>query len=240
MRSRRERVKGMAKMTRNELAKSLELYAVTDRAWVGERTLTACVEDAIKGGITFLQLREKDAPRAEIELRARVLLPLAREAHIPFVIDDDVELAKIVGADGVHVGQSDMACEKARKTLGEDAIIGVSAGTVEEALAAQAAGAEYIGVGGIYPTSTKEDAQVIGVEGLREICEAVDIPVVAIGGVNAENLSTLKGSGADGVALVSAIFAADDIAAATRKLREIADDTFGSAEGASACVTADK
>ncbi|WP_251179271.1 thiamine phosphate synthase [Adlercreutzia agrestimuris] len=230
----------MANMTKDELAKSLELYAVTDRAWVGERTLTACVEEAIKGGITFLQLREKEAPRAEIELRARVLLPLAREARIPFVIDDDVELAKIVGADGVHVGQSDMACEKARKTLGDDAIIGVSAGTVEEALAAQAAGADYIGVGGIYPTSTKEDAQVIGVDGLRKICEAVDIPVVAIGGVNAENLATLKGSGADGVALVSAIFAADDIEAATRKLRKIADETFGDGEDTTASAPANE
>lgn len=216
----------MTKLSKAELAKALELYAVTDRTWVGERTLTACVQEAIDGGITFLQLREKEAPRAEIELRARVLLPLARKANIPFVLDDDVELAKIVGADGVHVGQSDMACVKARKTLGEDAIIGVSAGTVEEALAAQADGADYIGVGGIYPTSTKEDAEVIGLAGLREICEAVDIPVVAIGGITAENMKSLAGSGADGVALVSAIFAAEDIEAATRKLRQIADETF--------------
>lgn len=195
------------------------LYAVTDRAWLGERTLADCVRAAIVGGATFVQLREKDAPREEVVQLARELLEVCRAAGVPFVVDDDVSVAREVGADGVHVGQSDMACAAARAELGPDAIIGVSAQTVEQALAAQAAGADYLGVGAVIPTATKPDAADVSFEELTAICRAVDIPVVAIGGLNARTVGQLVGSGVDGAAVVSAIFAAEDCEVAARELR---------------------
>ncbi|WP_417064600.1 thiamine phosphate synthase, partial [Gordonibacter urolithinfaciens] len=130
---------------RENLRRALALYAVTDRAWLGERTLAACVEEALAGGATFVQLREKEAPRTEVVLRARALAPLCRAAGVPFVVNDDVEAARLAGADGVHVGQDDAACADARAELGPDAIVGVSVQTVEQALAAQADGADYLG-----------------------------------------------------------------------------------------------
>lgn len=202
------------------------LYAVTDRAWLQGRSLADCVRQAIAGGATFVQLREKDAQRDEIVALGRELLDICRAAGIPFVIDDEVDIALEIGADGVHVGQDDMACENARAMLGPDAIVGVSAQTVEQALAAQAAGADYLGVGALIPTPTKPDAVDVTLEELNAICAAVDIPVVGIGGLNAGTIGRLAGTSADGAAVVSAIFAADDCEAATRELREICEKTF--------------
>ena len=211
---------------REDLRRALALYAVTDRAWLGERTLAACVEEALAGGATFVQLREKEAPRAEVVLRARALAPLCRAAGVPFVVNDDVEAARLAGADGVHVGQDDAACADARAELGPDAIVGVSVQTVEQALAAQAAGADYLGVGAIFGTATKPDAADVGVDGLAAICAAVDLPVVAIGGLNAATIPGLAGTGADGVAVVSAVFAADDLRSATSDLLAITKETL--------------
>lgn len=202
-----------------DLRRALTLYAVTDDAWLNGRTLASCVAQALEGGATFVQLRDKHATTAELVEQARTILPLCRASGVPFVINDDVEAARRSGADGVHVGQSDAACADARAALGPNAIVGVSASTVGEALAAQAAGADYLGVGAVFGTPTKTDAQVTGIDGLAAICAAVDIPTVAIGGLNERTIPALAGSGTDGVAVVSAIFAAPDIASATRNLR---------------------
>ena len=204
---------------RENLRRAMALYAVTDRAWLGERTLSACVEEALAGGATFVQLREKDAPRAEVVLRARALAPLCREAGVPFVVNDDVEAARIAGADGVHVGQDDAACVEAREKLGPDAIVGVSVQTVEQALVAQADGADYLGVGAVFGTPTKPDAADVGTDGLAAICAAVDIPVVAIGGISRDNVHRLSGSGICGVAVISAIYGAADIRRASEDLK---------------------
>ena len=208
---------------------SMLVYAVTDRAWLGERSLADCVGQAIAGGATFVQLREKDASRDEIVELGKELAAICRAAGIPFVIDDEVEIALEVGADGVHVGQEDMACEKARAMLGPDALVGVSAQTVEQALAAQAAGADYLGVGALIPTPTKPDAVDVTFDELRAICEAVAIPVVGIGGLNKDTVSRLAGSGVDGAAVVSAIFASDDCEAAARELHDLMQPIVASA-----------
>lgn len=202
------------------IRRAMALYAVTDRTWLDGRTLTECVTDALAGGVTCVQLREKDAPQAEVVLRARALAPLCKEAGVPLIVNDDVDAALSAQADGVHVGQSDAACAEARAKLGPEAIVGVSVQTVEQALAAQADGADYLGVGAVFGTATKPDADDVGIDGLRAICAAVDIPVVAIGGLNVATIPQIAGTGANGVAVVSALFAADDIRAATRELRE--------------------
>lgn len=211
---------------KEQLRASMLLYAVTDRAWLRGRELVDCVRDAIAGGATFVQLREKDATHGEIVQLARELVPICHAAGVPFVIDDDVEAALEAGADGVHVGQDDAACVDARRMLGPDAIVGVSAQTVAQALKAQADGADYLGVGALIPTPTKPDAVDVTYDELCAICEAVDIPVVGIGGLNASTIDRLAGSGADGAAVVSAIFAADDCLQATRDLRVVAERTF--------------
>ena len=210
----RERGKWSAKAIRD----ALKLYAVTDNAWLGERTLAECVEAALAGGATFVQLRDKQATGEALQAEAEELLALCRAAGVPFVVNDDVECALAVGADGVHVGQDDMACERARALLGPDAIVGVSA---------EAAGADYLGVGGVTGTATKPEAEVLAPEEFRAIAAAVDIPVVAIGGVNAATMPRLSELNVDGAAVVSAIFAADDIEAATRELSRIIDETLG-------------
>ena len=210
----------MKKWSREELRRAMLVYAVTDRAWLNGRSLVDCVRQAIAGGATFVQLREKDAPREEVTSLARELLAVCRDAGVPFVIDDEVDIALAIGADGVHVGQDDMACEKARALLGPDAIVGVSAQTVQQALAAQAAGADYLGVGALIPTPTKPDAADVTFDELCAICSAVDIPVVGIGGLNKDTVKVLEGSGADGAAVVSAIFAASDCEMAARELSE--------------------
>ena len=199
------------------------LYAVTDRAWLKGETLESQVEKALKGGATFVQLREKELDEAEFLEEAKKLKMLCRKYQVPFVINDNVEIAIEVGADGVHVGQSDLACARARALLGPDKIIGVSAHNVEEAVAAQAAGADYLGAGAAFVTSTKGDARPIPHAMYRAITDAVDIPVVAIGGITEENMAELRGCGLDGVAVVSSLFAAQDVAAAAGRLRALAE-----------------
>lgn len=190
---------------------SMLLYAVTDRAFAKKQTLYEQVNSAIKGGITMLQLREKELSEAEFLKEAEKIKPLCRANDIPFIINDDVDVAVKCGADGVHIGQNDMAAEKVRQIIGEDMILGVSAQTPEQAVKAEEAGADYLGVGAVFPTSTKSDALSVSYETLKEICASVSIPVVAIGGICAENIKELSESGIDGVALVSAIFGAEDI-----------------------------
>ena len=204
---------------------SMLLYAVTDRAFAKKQTLYEQVNSAIKGGITMLQLREKELSEAEFLKEAEKIKPLCRANDIPFIINDDVDVAVKCGADGVHIGQNDMAAEKVRQIIGNKMILGVSAQTVEQAIKAENAGADYLGVGAVFPTSTKTDALSVSYETLKEICASVSIPVVALGGnrpqtkqalrgsghKGAENIKELSGSGIDGVALVSAIFGAEDI-----------------------------
>ena len=209
--------------TAERIRAAMALYAVTDSAWLGKRTLAECVEQAVSGGATFVQLREKGATTEEMAALAKTIAPVCRRAGVPFVINDDVEAAALVGADGVHVGQSDMACRQARAVLGEDAIIGVSVQTVEQALSAQEAGADYLGVGAMIATPTKPDAADVSYSCLKEICATVSIPVVAIGGLNSQTAPALQGSGIDGIAVVSALFAAPDIHEAARILRKVSE-----------------
>ena len=205
---------------KTKMRAALRLYAVTDRHWLNGRTLADCVEQAIDGGATFVQLREKNLDEQNFLREAEELKKLCAARSVPFVINDNVELAKKVGADGVHVGQSDMACLEARKILGPDAIVGVSAQTVEQAVLAEKEGADYLGVGAVFATGSKDDAESVSIDTLKEICQAVKIPVVAIGGINADNMSELYGTGIAGISVISAIFANDDIRAATKKLAE--------------------
>ena len=206
--------------------RTLLLYAVTDRAWLGGRTLAADVERAIRGGATFLQLREKDMPYEAFCREAVEIGALCRAHHVPFVINDNVEVALAAGADGVHVGQHDRAACDVRRLIGPDKILGVSAQTVAQARLAEAQGADYLGVGSVFPTSTKLDADSVSPETLCEICRAVSIPVVAIGGIALRNIPQLAGSGIDGIAVVSAIFAQPDIEAATRALRAVTEQVL--------------
>lgn len=197
----------------------LLLYAVTDRTWLKGRTMEEQVEEALKGGATCVQLREKKLDKTALTEEARSIKRLCEAYNVPFIINDDPKTALLVGADGVHVGQKDMSPVAARELLGENKIIGVSARTVEQALKAQEEGADYLGVGAVFGTDTKADAQAIPLERLRDICRAVKIPVVAIGGINEENILRLSGTGIAGVAVVSAIFASDDIKETSRRLR---------------------
>lgn len=199
-------------------AETMTLYAVTDRAWAKEVTLMEQVKQALKGGITFLQLREKKLSEGEFIKEAREMKKLAAQYQIPFVINDNIKVALEVDADGVHIGQDDMSVEEARKLLGEDKIIGVSTHNVKEALKAQKGGADYLGVGAVCATSTKKDANVVSKEEIKKIKEAVDIPIVAIGGIKKDNIDALTGTGIDGVAVVSAIFGAKDIIKDTKEL----------------------
>ena len=202
---------------------TMRLYAVTDRAWVGRQTLPEQVEAALKGGATCVQLREKELDGAAFLEEARTLAALCRRYGVPLIINDNVEVALSAGADGVHVGQDDLTVEQVRRLAGDRLIVGVSAHSVEQALAAQAGGADYLGVGAVFATATKSDAHVLPRETLAEICRAVDIPVVAIGGIGEDNLLQLAGTGVDGAALVSAIFSAPDIEGQCRKLRALSE-----------------
>jgi thiamine-phosphate pyrophosphorylase len=197
----------------------LKLYAVTDRSWLGGRTLAQQVEESLAGGATMVQLREKGADRETLRREALEIRAVCRRYGVPFLINDAADLAAEVEADGVHVGQQDMSPRQARAILGPDGIVGVSAHTVEEARAAQAAGADYLGVGAVFATGTKGNTTPVDYETLKAICAAVDIPVVAIGGVGRDNLSSLAGSGICGVAVVSALYAQPDVRAAARCLR---------------------
>ena len=204
--------------------KDLLLYAVTDRSWLNGQTLYEQVEQALKGGVSFLQLREKELEEQAFLEEAKVIQELCKKYQVPFLINDNVELAASIGADGVHVGQSDMAAGAAREKLGPDRIIGVSARTVEEALEAQRQGADYLGVGAVFPTGSKADAVEVDHQVLKEICSAVEIPVIAIGGIGRDNVAQLKGSGICGIAVISAIFAQNDIEAAARELRGLTEE----------------
>lgn len=199
--------------------KDLLLYAVTDRRWLDGETLYSQVEKALKGGTTFVQLREKDLDEAHFLEEAKEIKALCKKYEVPFVINDNVEITLSMDADGVHVGQSDMEAGDVRAKLGPDKIIGVSAQTVEQALRAQERGADYLGVGAVFATGSKEDAVEVDHETLRAICEAVQIPVIAIGGITKENVKELSGSGICGIAVISALFAQPDIEAATRELK---------------------
>ena len=192
---------------------------MTDRSWLGEKTLAQQTEEALRGGVTFVQIREKQLDRQHFLEEAEELKTLCARYKVPFVINDDVDLALQVGADGVHVGQSDMEAGDVRKKLGPDKIIGVSARTVEQALLAEKHGADYLGVGAVFPTSSKKDASEVSFQTLKEICEAVDIPVIAIGGITKENVAELAGSGICGVAVISAIFAQPDVRKAAAELK---------------------
>ena len=202
----------------------LRLYAITDRrALPAGVTLAQAVEAALVGGVTCLQLREKEASAGEILTLARTLLPLCRARRVPLLINDRVDIALAAGADGVHLGQDDLPLPEARTLLGPDRILGATAHTVDEALRAQAEGADYLGVGAMFPTGTKTDTVPTSADTLKAICAAVSIPVVAIGGVTAQNLPTLAGTGIAGAAVVSAIFSQSDLIAAARTLRTAAD-----------------
>ena len=196
------------------------LYAVTDRSWLHGQALVYAVEEVLAGGATMLQLREKHLEHRDFLAQAQELLPLCRKYHVPLIINDDVQVALESGADGVHVGQSDMAVQAARSILGPDKIIGASAHNASEALAAVAAGADYLGCGAVFGSTTKADAGLLSLNTLREIRAAVRVPIVAIGGINRQNIARLAGSGVDGVALISALFAAPDKRAAAQQMLE--------------------
>jgi thiamine-phosphate pyrophosphorylase len=199
---------------------SLLLYAITDRSWLHGRTLASQVEEALEGGATFLQLREKNLDDAHFLEEARELQALCREHGVPFIVNDNVDVALAMGADGIHVGQHDMEAGDVRKLLGPDKILGVSAQTVDQAILAEQRGADYLGVGAVFPTGSKDDADDVSFEELKAICEAVSIPVVAIGGISLKNVKELAGSGICGIAVISAIFAQNDIKMAAQQLRK--------------------
>ena len=203
------------------------LYAVTDRAWTGKQTLYEQVEAALKGGVTCVQLREKELDETAFLQEAKELCALCRRYGVPFLVNDNVEIAIACGADGIHVGQEDLAAGEVRRRVGESMILGVSVHTVEEARQAVRDGADYLGLGAVFPTSTKTDVEQMPNETLRAICDAVDVPIVAIGGINRGNILRLAGSGVDGVALVSAIFSAEDIEGTCRELRAMSKEVVG-------------
>ena len=213
------------KFTKDEIRQGMLLYAVTDQSWLkeGQSLLSVC-EDVLKNGATFLQIREKDLDAVLFEAEAAKLKDLCAQHKVPYVVNDSVEIALAIDADGVHVGQSDIRGRDIRSLIGPERILGISAGTVEEAISAENAGADYIGVGAVFGTSTKKNARNLTVEKLKEISSAVSIPVVAIGGINGKNLMDLCGSGVDGVAVVSAIFAAEDPGKATAELLALAKE----------------
>lgn len=199
--------------------KSLQLYAITDSHWLNGRTLYSVVEESLEGGVTFLQLREKELDEEHFLEEARELQKLCREYQVPFVINDNVDIAAAINADGVHVGQSDMEAGDVRAKLGPDKIIGVTAKTVEQAVLAQERGADYLGVGAVFHTDSKADAKEISFDTLKDICKAVSIPVIAIGGITEENVRELAGSGICGIAVISAIYAQRDIKKAAENLK---------------------
>lgn len=198
--------------------KDYMLYAVTDRSWLNGDSLVRQVREALENGVTLLQLREKDMPFEEFVALAREIHEVTVQFGVPLIINDNVDVALTMGAEGVHLGQEDMELTNARARLGKDKVIGISAHSVEEARRAQASGADYIGTGAVFTTTTKGDAHEVSLRTLTEICNTVTIPVVAIGGITKDNILKLKGTGIAGVAVVSAIFASKEIVRATEEL----------------------
>lgn len=210
--------------TASDVRSACRLYAVTDPRWLKRCSLASVVAEALVGGATFVQLREKGKSSLDLARTARSLGSVCRVANVPLVVNDDLEAVKMSGADGIHVGQADISCAQARKELGEEAIVGVSVQTVDQARAAEAAGASYLGVGAVFNTATKQDADLVALSTLRDICDAVQIPVMAIGGIGAKEVPRLAGTGISGVAVVSALFAAPDVEEAARTLRATVDE----------------
>lgn len=198
--------------------KNMLLYAITDRQWLNGRTLVSQVEEVLKNGATFLQLREKNLPYNELIREALEIKEIADRYNVPFVINDNIYAARETGADGVHIGQGDASYKKARELLGDGKIIGMTAHNLEEALAAQEAGADYIGTGAVFATSTKNDTTPMTLSTLKEITDNITIPVIAIGGINHKNIVKLKDSGIDGVAVISALFAQENAGSATARM----------------------
>ena len=201
--------------------KDLLLYAVTDRHWLkDDETLYDVVEKSLKGGVTFVQLREKNLDEENFMEEAKAIKKLCSDYGVPFVINDNVKIAVAMDADGVHVGQSDMEADDVRKLIGPDKILGVSAQTIEQAKLAEARGADYLGVGAVFNTGSKDDADDVSHETLEAICKAVNIPVIAIGGITADNTMELAGRGLCGIAVISAIYGQENIEEATRNLKK--------------------
>ena len=203
------------KLSKKVLAESLLVYAVTDRHWTGKKNLLQQTEEALESGTTFVQIREKELNEEDFEAEAKDLQQLCKKYNVPFVVNDNVELAIRINADGVHVGQSDMNAQDVRSLIGSDKILGVSAQTVEEAILAEKQGADYLGVGAVFPTGSKDDAIEVPHNTLREICKAV-----SIGGISKNNVHQLKDSGICGIAVISAIYGQEDIKAATKALKD--------------------
>ena len=204
----------------NSCSSNLCLYAITDRSWLNVETLSQQVEKALKGGATMLQLREKHLSKEAFIKEALVIKKLCRTYNVPLIINDNVDIALAIDADGVHVGQQDQAVNEVRKKLGPHKIVGVTAKNIEQARVAQQQGASYLGVGAVFETTTKLDTRKISLETLKTICETVNMPVVAIGGITQNNINELIGTGIHGVAVISAIFAQSDIEAATKSLKK--------------------
>lgn len=205
---------------------ALLLYAVTDRSWLNGRSLYEDVEASLKGGVTMVQLREKDMPFEMFLEEAKAIKELCKKYAVPFVINDNIEVAIACDADGVHIGQDDMNASAVREKLGDEKIIGVSAQTVLQAKKAEEDGADYLGVGAMFTTATKADADDVSNAVLKAICETVSIPVCAIGGITKENMHMLSGTGIEGVALVSAIYAAENIQTECEELTTLVKKTI--------------
>ncbi|GAB6150063.1 thiamine phosphate synthase [Clostridium novyi] len=199
-----------------------KLYLITDRSFLNGRSLAECVEDAIKGGATLVQVREKNISTRDFYNIAREVQEVTTKYNVPLLINDRIDIALAINADGVHLGQSDMPIELARKILGDDKVIGISAGNVKEAIEAEKAGADYVGLGAVFFTGTKKDIdEPIGLAGLKEITEKITIPSVAIGGINKENAKSVLATGVDGISVISAILKNDDIQGASKTLANI-------------------
>ncbi|WP_400204197.1 thiamine phosphate synthase [Candidatus Methanomassiliicoccus intestinalis] len=203
---------------------SLKLYVITDRSWIGNRSMSEEVEKTLKAGATCLQIREKNISYDEYVSKSIELRKICNKYNVPFIVNDNIEVALASGADGVHVGQKDILNKNVRSIIGSDKILGISANSIELAIAAEKAGADYIGVGSIQLSPTKGESKILSTEYVNEICNSVSIPVVAIGGINEQNIPRLKGIGIAGVAVISAVFGKEDVTEATYKLRKLVDE----------------
>ncbi len=208
--------------------KHMLLYAVTDRKWAKEKSLYELVEASLKGGVTCVQLREKNLGYDEFLSEALKLKEICSKYNVPFIVNDNVQVAIDSKADGIHVGQNDMELSEVRKLVGNDMIIGVSAQTLEQALTAEKNGADYLGIGAIFKTVTKQDAKYVTLDTLKQICSAVSIPVVAIGGIKQHNIMQLSGTGTDGIAMISEIYSAENVITRCQELKKISQKMVNS------------